>query len=67
MPLYEYQCVDCTEHDQRIAGLDDHVAVCARCGGLMVRLDEDPFTPYFAVPILSVLEEQGDGYEKSGI
>lgn len=67
MPLYEYQCVDCPERDQRIAGLDDHVSVCARCGGLMLRLDEDPFTRYFAVPIFSVLEEQGDGYEKSGI
>ncbi len=47
MPLYEYQCVDCGSWDQRVAGLDDHTAICAQCGGLMLRLDEDVFRPYF--------------------
>ncbi len=47
MPIYEYQCVDCGGRDQRVAGLDDHTALCAHCGGLMLRLDEDVFKPYF--------------------
>ena len=47
MPLYEYQCVDCGSQDQRVAGLDDHTAICIKCEGLMLRLDEDVFTPYF--------------------
>jgi hypothetical protein len=47
MPFYEYQCVDCSSRDQRVAGLDDHTALCAQCGGLMLRLDEDVFQPYF--------------------
>jgi len=46
MPRYEYQCVDCQARDMRIAGLDDHTAVCVNCGGLMIRLDQDLFTPY---------------------
>lgn len=47
MPLYEYQCVDCRSLDQRVAGLDDHTAICVACGGLMLRLNEDVFQPYF--------------------
>ena len=47
MPIYEYQCVDCEGRDQRVAGLDDHTALCTQCGGLMLRLDEDIFRPYF--------------------
>jgi putative FmdB family regulatory protein len=47
MPIYEYQCVDCGGRDQRVAGLDDHTALCFPCGGLMLRLDEDVFQPYF--------------------
>jgi putative FmdB family regulatory protein len=47
MPLYEYQCVDCGSHDQRVAGLDDHTAICVTCRGLMLRLNEDVFEPYF--------------------
>lgn len=47
MPLYEYQCVDCGGQDQRVAGLDDHTALCTQCGGLMLRLAEDVFQPYF--------------------
>ena len=47
MPVYEYQCVDCDGRDQRVAGLDDHTALCTQCGGLMLRLDEDVFQAYF--------------------
>ena len=47
MPLYAYQCLDCHGVDQRVAGLDDHTALCLRCRGLMLRLDEDVFQPYF--------------------
>jgi hypothetical protein len=47
MPIYEYQCVDCSSRDQRVGGLDDHTALCAQCAGLMLRLDEDVFQPYF--------------------
>ncbi|MFA4904441.1 MAG: hypothetical protein WC600_17040 [Desulfobaccales bacterium] len=45
MPLYEYQCVDCPTVDKRVAGIDDHTAICVQCGGLMLRLDEDVFRP----------------------
>jgi putative FmdB family regulatory protein len=47
MPIYEYQCVECASRDQRVAGLDDHTALCTQCGSLMLRLDEDVFRPYF--------------------
>jgi putative FmdB family regulatory protein len=47
MPIYEYQCVDCSRPDHRVAGLDDNTAICMHCGGLMLRLDEDVFQPYF--------------------
>ena len=46
MPIYDYHCVDCGGRDQRIAGLDDHTALCIQCGGLMLRLDEDVFQMY---------------------
>jgi putative FmdB family regulatory protein len=47
MPLYEYQCLDCGSRDERLAGLDDHTAVCLQCRGLMLRQDEDLFGRYF--------------------
>ena len=47
MPLYTYQCVDCGNQDQLVAGLDDHTAICIDCEGLMIRLNEDVFQPYF--------------------
>jgi len=47
MPIYEYRCVDCGGRDQRVTGLDDHTALCNQCGGLMLRLEEDVFQPYF--------------------
>lgn len=48
MPLYEYFCADCGESDHRIAGIDDKVALCVGCGGLMLRMDEDIWTPLWA-------------------
>jgi putative FmdB family regulatory protein len=47
MPLYEYQCLDCPSRDKRVAGLDDHTALCIQCGGMMLRRDEDVFRAYF--------------------
>jgi len=47
MPAYNYWCVDCGVDDIRIAGLDDHLAVCVACGGMMLRTDDDLFAPYF--------------------
>jgi len=47
MPLYQYKCANCGCREQRIGGVDDHTAVCAECGGVMVRLDSDWFGPYF--------------------
>ncbi len=47
MPIYEYQCLDCGGRDQPVAGCGEHTALCAHCGGLMLRLDEDVFRPYF--------------------
>jgi hypothetical protein len=46
MPFYLYQCVDCNGFDQRVAGLDDHTAICADCGSLMLRADQDVFQAY---------------------
>jgi putative FmdB family regulatory protein len=46
MPIYDYQCVDCNEREKMIAGLDDHVTLCTKCGGLMLRLEGDLFTPF---------------------
>jgi len=62
MPIYEYQCVDCGEQDQRLAGLDDHTALCFQCGGLMLRLDEDVFRPYFE-EVLAQLSEESVGQD----
>jgi putative FmdB family regulatory protein len=68
MPLYEYQCVDCSAREQMVAGLDDHVTLCLQCGGLMLRLEGDLFTPYFAAPILLVKEKgNAKDTEKSGV
>jgi predicted nucleic acid-binding Zn ribbon protein len=46
IPIYEYQCSDCLAKDDRVAGLDDHLAICHRCAGVMLRLDLDIFKPY---------------------
>lgn len=47
MPAYHYQCTHCQVTECRIAGVDDHLAICAGCGHLMLRLDSDLFSPYF--------------------
>lgn len=47
MPRYDYQCTHCQVQETRIAGLDDHLAICQYCGQLMLRLDLDLFGPYF--------------------
>jgi predicted nucleic acid-binding Zn ribbon protein len=47
VPAYYYQCTHCQVTECRIAGVDDHLAICAGCGHLMLRLDYDLFSPYF--------------------
>jgi predicted nucleic acid-binding Zn ribbon protein len=49
MPLYHYQCLDCQAGDQRLAGLDDHTALCTGCTGVMLRLEDGVFAPYSEV------------------
>lgn len=61
MPLYEYQCVDCGSRDLRVAGLDDHTALCVECQGLMLRVDEDVFRPYFQEGAESEEKSQASG------
>ena len=46
MPIYDYKCVGCGGREQRLAGWDDHLAICAQCGSLML-CDEEVFWPYF--------------------
>jgi predicted nucleic acid-binding Zn ribbon protein len=58
VPNYDYQCVDCGGRDQRVAALDDHTAICAACGGLMLRLDEDVFQPYFEEQEMPLWDEK---------
>ncbi len=45
MPIYEYQCLDCAWKDKKLGGCDHHTAICSKCSGLMLRLDEDIFWP----------------------
>ncbi len=40
MPAYDYTCTACGGKDVRIAGIDDHTAICGDCGQVMVR-DQD--------------------------
>lgn len=40
MPAYDYTCTACAAKDVRIAGIDDHTAICGECGQVMVR-DQD--------------------------
>lgn len=47
MPIYDYECVDCGCQEQRVAGIDDHTAICGECRGIMVRLDLDWFASEF--------------------
>ncbi len=68
MPVYDYQCVDCGCLDERVGGLDDHTAICALCGSLMLRLDADVFQPYFnnqaELPDIGSVAEIGDFLEE---
>ncbi len=52
MPVYQFQCTDknCGLQEPVIAGSDDAMAICSRCGDLMLRLAEAPFTPYYETP-----------------
>jgi len=52
MPVYQFQCTDknCGLQEPVIAGLGDATAICSRCGDLMLRLAEAPFTPYYETP-----------------
>ncbi len=47
MPLYCYRCLDCGSWDRRVAGIDDATALCIRCKGLMLRVDDNVLGPYF--------------------
>ncbi|MGQ9919840.1 MAG: hypothetical protein ACUVRZ_00765 [Desulfobacca sp.] len=47
MPSYSYRCLHCQTQEWRIAGLDDHLAICTVCGHAMAREDDDLFAPYF--------------------
>jgi hypothetical protein len=47
VPIYHYQCTHCQATEGRIGGVDDHLAICARCHHLMLRLDYDLLAPYF--------------------
>jgi putative FmdB family regulatory protein len=58
MPLYSYECMDCHQREQRIAGADDHTALCVACGGLMLRLDVDVFQPYFEAPKVALWDDK---------
>jgi hypothetical protein len=50
MPPYEFQCVDCGNRDERLAGAEDHMVICAECGGLMLRLEDNVSPPILQSP-----------------
>lgn len=50
MPLLQFKCVDCQTVDERVSAPFEETALCAQCGGLMLRVDEDLFEPYFDRP-----------------
>lgn len=47
MSIYNYQCLYCENIELRVAGINDHMTLCTRCGNLMLRLVEDLFRPLF--------------------
>ncbi len=47
MPLYVYQCLYCGNGESQLASCDDHMTLCAKCGNLMLRLDESLFWQFF--------------------
>lgn len=48
MPLYSYRCPNCHTIDKRIAGVDDHTAICIKCEGVMLRKDMDIWGPLWS-------------------
>jgi hypothetical protein len=50
MPIYDYQCLYCGNCELRVAGLNDHMAICTQCGNLMLRSEEDFCWPGFDKP-----------------
>lgn len=56
MHIYCYRCLDCGSWDQKVAGLDDDLAICTNCGGLMLRMADNIMGPYFE-EISDLLEE----------
>lgn len=47
MALCEYRCIDCAAVDRRLGGLNDSLAICDQCGGLMFKYDEEVLGRYF--------------------
>ncbi len=47
MPRCHYRCLYCGDSELSLAGPDDHMAICFRCGHLMLRLDNDFFWEVF--------------------
>ena len=47
MPIYNFLCLYCDNCDSRLAGRNDHMTICSRCGNLMLRLDDDFFWESF--------------------
>ena len=47
MPVYTYQCLYCDNCDSNLAGPNDKMALCSKCGSLMLRLDDDIFWEFF--------------------
>ena len=62
MPIYCYRCLDCGSWDQRVAGLDDDTSLCTKCRGLMLRVADNIWGPYFEeIPDLLAEIMTGEG------
>jgi putative FmdB family regulatory protein len=59
MPLYEFQCTDCSTKDFRVAASFEDQATCHICGGLMAQLS-DPFAPEPSKPCAWCQAEIGE-------
>ena len=42
MPVYAYKCLDCGVPDLRVTGVNDDIALCHLCQGLMLRQNAEP-------------------------
>lgn len=38
MPIYDFQCQDCYNVEEHIAGVEERQRLCVKCGGTMNRL-----------------------------